>query len=66
EGLDELPRAGLNLEVKPFALAGGTQEDTLLGLPGSPAMLTDGQLDVGMDAKWEVRPGLTLDLTLNT
>ncbi len=65
-GLDELPRAGLNIEVKPFALAGGTREDTLLGLPGSPAIHAQGQLDAGLDAKWEVRPGLTLDLTLNT
>ena len=65
-GLDTLPRAGLNLEVKPFALAGGTQEDTLLGEPGSPALRTVGELDAGVDAKWEVRPGLTLDLTVNT
>lgn len=65
-GLDDLPRAGLNLEVKPFGLAAGTQQDTLLGMPGSPGVRTDRQLDAGVDAKWEVRPGLTLDLTVNT
>ncbi|MDX1674626.1 MAG: DUF5916 domain-containing protein [Longimicrobiales bacterium] len=65
-GLDRLPRAGLNLEVKPFVLAGATREDTLLGRPGSPAAHTATELDAGFDVKWEVRPGLTLDLTANT
>ena len=65
-GLRDLPRSGLNLEVKPFALAGGTQEDTLLGVAGSPGFRNEAQLDAGVDAKWEVRPGLTLDLTVNT
>ncbi|MFW5947225.1 MAG: DUF5916 domain-containing protein [Gemmatimonadota bacterium] len=65
-GLDELPRAGLNLEVKPFALAGHTREDTLAALTGTSAFRSEGLLDAGLDAKWEVRPGLTLDLTLNT
>ena len=65
-GLDALPRPGLNLEVKPFVLAGRLREDTLLGEPGSPAFRSTGELDAGLDAKWEVRPGLTLDLTVNT
>lgn len=65
-GLDALPRPGLNLEVKPFALAGATREDTLVGEPGSPAIESRTELEAGLDAKWEVRPGLTLDVTLNT
>lgn len=67
EGLSELPRSGLNLEVKPYGLAEATQEaDTLLGTPADPGFRRDNQLNAGLDAKWEVRPGLTLDLTYNT
>ena len=29
-------------------------------------MDTDGEIDIGLDAKYEVRPGLVLDATLNT
>jgi hypothetical protein len=61
EGLVGLPRAGLNLEVKPYALGGATQEHTDAGnIEGDP------EIKAGLDAKYEVRPGLLLDVTLNT
>ena len=61
EGLDDLPRTGVNLELKPYVLGGAAQARN--GLGGLDA---DGQLDVGFDAKYEIRPGLVLDATLNT
>ncbi|MFQ5551103.1 MAG: DUF5916 domain-containing protein, partial [Gemmatimonadales bacterium] len=61
DGLDDLPRAGVNLEVKPFLLSGASQERDSL-----EALGWDGQADVGIDLKYEVRPGLLLDLTVNT
>ena len=60
-GLTDLPRAGLNLEVKPYVLGGSTQE-----LDSFDRLDTDAELDVGLDAKYELRPGLLLDATLNT
>ncbi len=60
-GLHDLPRTGLNVEVKPFALGGRTQApDASGGLQGS------GELDAGLDVKAELRPGLVMDLTANT
>jgi hypothetical protein len=56
EGLAALPRSGMNLEVKPFGLAGGTHE---------AGKSVAGRADVGLDAKWEVRPGIVLDATVN-
>lgn len=61
EGLTDLPRPSINLEMKPFVLSRGTQ----VGIDGSAGDL-EGQLDAGLDVKWEVRPGLLLDLTANT
>jgi hypothetical protein len=55
-GLVDLPRAGLNLEVKPFGLAGLDQ----VAPDGA-----SGRADVGLDLKYEVRPGLVLDATAN-
>ena len=61
DGLVDLPRPGLNAEVKPFFLTGVTQSATDLGeLPA------EGEMDVGLDLKAEVLPGLVLDLTVNT
>ncbi len=60
ENLTDLPRAGINLEAKPYLLVGGTQEQTDAGID------TDPKLEVGADAKYEVRPGLVLDMTVNT
>ena len=61
EGLTDLPRAGLNLELKPYLLGGATQEQTDL-----EDIDTEPKLAAGLDAKYEVRPGLLLDVTLNT
>jgi hypothetical protein len=61
EGLADLPRPAKNVEVKPFVLSGATREVGDAGVPG-----TERELDAGFDAKWEVRPGLVLDLTANT
>jgi hypothetical protein len=61
EGLTNLPRGGMNLEFKPYVLAGTTNE------PGAdPGSTTDQQFDAGFDAKYEIRPGLVLDATVNT
>ena len=60
-GLADLPRAGLNVELKPYVLGGATGE-----LDSFDRLDTDGEIDIGLDAKYEVRPGLVLDATLNT
>jgi hypothetical protein len=60
-GMDGLPEPGLNVEVKPFALGGIRQELTEDG-----ATPVDREADFGLDLKSEIRPGLVLDLTLNT
>ncbi len=60
ENLTDLPRAGINLEAKPYLLVGGTQEQSETDID------TDPRLEVGVDAKYEVRPGLVLDMTVNT
>ncbi|MFH1764298.1 MAG: DUF5916 domain-containing protein, partial [Gemmatimonadota bacterium] len=61
EGIRDLPAAGRNLEVKPFVLGGirQTREDD-----GSLSRTME--TSIGLDLKTEVRPGLVLDLTLNT
>ncbi|HSM06704.1 MAG TPA: DUF5916 domain-containing protein [Longimicrobiales bacterium] len=60
-GMADLPRASLNLEAKPYLLAGRTWERAEAGeLEG------DGNIDWGLDLKSEVLPGLVLDLTYNT
>ncbi|MFH1766051.1 MAG: DUF5916 domain-containing protein, partial [Gemmatimonadota bacterium] len=56
-----LPVTGRNVEVKPYFLGGSRQSRTEAGdLP------REGEMEVGLDLKTEVRPGLVLDLTLNT
>ncbi|UCC24907.1 MAG: hypothetical protein JSU98_14415 [Gemmatimonadales bacterium] len=60
-GMANLPRAGMNLEAKPFVLGSRTQ--TRRGEGDYPV---DGEVDVGIDLKSEIRPGLVLDLTYNT
>jgi hypothetical protein len=54
-GLARLPRSGLALEAKPYLLASGEDSGVV-----------DRRIKAGLDAKWEVRPGLTLDATVNT
>jgi hypothetical protein len=51
---------GLDLRIKPFAIAGGKSDRT------GTATLNRGLRDVGLDMKYGVGSGLTLDLTLNT
>ena len=60
-GLNDLPHSGLNFELKPYAL-GGTQQER----NGVNQLVTDQQVELGLDVKYEVRPGLLLDGTLNT
>jgi len=60
-GMEDLPRYGINAEVKPYVLGGTRQEvDTLGQTP------VEGQGKVGLDVKSELLPGLVLDLTINT
>jgi hypothetical protein len=61
-GLTGLPRSGLNLELKPYVLGGLSQEPAV---PGGSPLQTTRNVDAGLDAKWEVRPGLVLDGTLH-
>jgi hypothetical protein len=60
-GLTDLPRQGLNVEVKPYALAAQRQEVDDVDVRTSST-----EPSVGLDLKSEVRPGLLLDLTVNT
>ena len=59
-GIGALPRAGLNLEVKPYLL-GGTNRQT-----EADVTVGNGRFEAGIDLKTEVTPGLLLDLTANT
>lgn len=62
DGLTDLPRPGLNLEVKPYVLGGSTQErNEVTG--ETPAELDS---KIGLDLKTEIAGGLVLDLTINT
>ena len=58
EGLEDLPRASFNVEVRPFGLGGVTQTRAEDGR--APA---EGEWHLGADLKWEVKPGLVLDAT---
>jgi hypothetical protein len=61
DGLQGLPALGHNLEVKPY-VAGGQRQTR-----GEEGRLDrDWEAETGLDLKTEVRPGLVLDLTLNT
>ena len=60
-GLDGLPATGRNLEVKPYLLGGSRQSR---GEDGTLSRTSE--LEMGLDLKTEVRPGLVLDLTVNT
>ena len=60
-GMRDLPRPGMNLEVKPFMLSSGAEQ-----VDEFSKKISDGKFEAGLDAKWEVRPGMLLDLTLNT
>ncbi len=60
-GLTDLPRPGGNLDIKPYFLGGGTSEQV-----SDTVRESDPQLKVGGDLKYEVTPGLVLDVTVNT
>jgi hypothetical protein len=59
-GLSGLPRAPLNLEVKPYGLAGVTQQRQADG-----SLPRQGDTSAGADAKWELAPGVVLDATVH-
>jgi hypothetical protein len=59
-GLAGLPRSRLNLEAKPYGLAGVSRERQDDGTAPRGT-----QASVGFDAKWEVRPGVVLDATVH-
>lgn len=51
---------GAGIDLKPYALTRATERET-----GSVAAGRSGDVDVGLDLKYEVRPGLVLDATIN-
>ena len=57
----EAPTAARNLEVKPYALAGVTTDNT-----GPVPRSNDGEFRVGVDVKYGVTENLTTDVTINT
>ena len=59
-GLD-LPDAGRNLEIKPYAISRVTTDRVR-----SPAISGDFESDIGGDMKYAITPNLTADLTINT
>ena len=61
-GCTDLPRSGLNLEVKPYGLVGLSQQPRAAGTARWNA---HDKPTSGLDAKWEVRPGLVLDGTIH-
>ncbi len=60
-GLAALPRSGANIEFKPYVLGGVAQTRGALD-----DLNADEEFDLGFDAKYEIRPGLVLDATVNT
>ena len=60
-GMEGLPRPGINVEVKPYVLGGTRQE-----LQDDGTLPRDKEVDIGLDLKSELRPGLVLDATINT
>ena len=57
----EVPDAGRNLEIKPYAIS-GLQTDRA----AVPATSNEGQADVGLDVKYGLTENLTADFTVNT
>jgi hypothetical protein len=57
----EAPPASLNLEVKPYGIA-GTRTD----LTATPQVSNDGYADAGLDVKYALTQNLTADFTFNT
>lgn len=57
----QLPPAGNNLEIKPYAIGGLSTDRT-----ATPAISNDATGDVGLDLKYGLTANLTADLTWNT
>ena len=57
----EVPNSGRNFEVKPYAISGLRADRSV-----TPSLVNKGESNVGVDAKYGVTKGLTLDLTYNT
>ena len=57
----EVPPAGLNLDLKPYAIAGRRTD-----LLSQPQLLDANKGDAGLDVKWGITKSLTADLTYNT
>jgi hypothetical protein len=57
----EVPQLGKNLDIKPYGIAGLRTDRN-----ARPAVSNDGDGDFGVDLKYGVTKGLTLDLTYNT
>lgn len=60
EGLIDLPESGA-FWVKPYGLAASQS-----GVSVDQGLMESGQSDLGLDVKYGITPGLTLDATLNT
>ena len=57
----------MNIEVKPYMLGGSSQQMVPSQTePDASLLETEGEMDLGLDVKYEIRPGLLLDATLNT
>jgi hypothetical protein len=57
----QAPSGSRNIELKPYALAGVTTDNT-----ATPRLVDDFTRRVGADVKYGVTPNLTADLTVNT
>jgi hypothetical protein len=57
----EVPPAGMNLEVKPYAVSRLTTDNLV-----TPSVRNDTTGDAGLDVKYEVTKSLTADFTYNT
>jgi len=60
KGIEGLKK-GLNLQIKPFFIAGGISNRDEFGI-----LTTEGKIDGGIDLKYGVTSNLTLDVTANT
>lgn len=57
----ESPRHLRNIDVKPYVLG-----STITNNVATPAIINDGNADIGVDAKWGVTQSIVTDLTYNT
>jgi hypothetical protein len=57
----QTPPAGRHLEIKPYAIGGITTDRVR-----RPEISNDADADAGVDVKYALTPGLTLDATINT